>query len=273
MTGLTDSMRANFQPMKKMSHANIPNMLMQRGEEFRNASLFSMVCGIDVYHKIGNGNKSILAFTASMNKRATQYWSGAKIQDEGQEIGNSLEDLMVQALTEFKKKNTVSLQCHSLQGLSNPLPGTIVDTDVVAPDTSNFFLVSQISRQRVVSPTDYVIDYDNTGRDASKIQQLTYKLCYTYYNVAGSIKVPASIQYAHRLANLIGDRAKGGNLASIPNPHAHFGANVKSLYFIGKPASYYSIIKPDFNHDKLPSTTIIANNGDCFLPQKRILNF
>ena len=42
-----------------------------------------------------------------MNKRATQYWSGAKIQDEGQEIGNSLEDLMVQALAEFKKKNTV----------------------------------------------------------------------------------------------------------------------------------------------------------------------
>ena len=67
----------------------------------------AMVCGIDVYHKVGNGAKSILAFTASMNKRATQFWSGAKIQDEGQEIGNSLEELMAQALTEFKKKNTV----------------------------------------------------------------------------------------------------------------------------------------------------------------------
>ena len=54
----------------------------------------AMVVGIDVYHKVGNGTKSILAFTASMNKRATCYWSGAKIQDEGQEIGNSLEDLM-----------------------------------------------------------------------------------------------------------------------------------------------------------------------------------
>ena len=31
----------------------------------------AMVCGIDVYHKIGNGTKSILAFCASMNKRAT----------------------------------------------------------------------------------------------------------------------------------------------------------------------------------------------------------
>ena len=43
----------------------------------------AMVCGIDVYHKAGSGQRSILAFTASMNARATQYWSGAKIQDEG----------------------------------------------------------------------------------------------------------------------------------------------------------------------------------------------
>ena len=86
----------------------------------------------------------------------------------------------------------------------------------------------------MVSPTHYVIVYDSTGRDPGQIQQLTYKLCYTYYNVAGSIKVPAPIQYAHRLANLIGDRAKAGskNLDSIPIPHAHFGQNIKSLYFI-----------------------------------------
>ena len=77
-----------------------------------------------------------------------------------------------------------------------------------------------------------MIVYDSTGRDPAQIQSLTYKLCYTYYNVAGSIKVPAPIQYAHRLANLIGDRAKGNNLDSIPIPHAHFGAAIKSLYFI-----------------------------------------
>ena len=70
-----------------------------------------------------------------------------------------------------------------------------------------------------------MIVYDSTGRTAEEVQQLTYKLCYTYYNVAGSIKVPAPIQYAHRLANLIGDRAKSGRdaISSIPIPHAHFG--------------------------------------------------
>jgi aubergine-like protein len=48
---------------------------------------------------------------------------------------------------------------------------------------------------------------------------LTYKLCYTYYNVSGSIKVPAPIQYAHRLANLVGDRAKGPHKELVPLPH------------------------------------------------------
>ena len=83
--------------------------------------------------------------------------------------------------------------CQNPNRLTNPMPGTIVDTDVVASDSYDFFLVSQISRQGVVSPTHYVIVYDSTGREASEIQQLTYKLCYTYYNVAGSIKVPAPI--------------------------------------------------------------------------------
>ena len=61
---------------------------------------------------------------------------------------------------------------------------------------------------------------------------MTYKLCFTYYNVSGSIKVPAPIQYANRLANLIGDRSKGKSDIAIP--HKHFGKNLKSLYFIWK---------------------------------------
>lgn len=50
----------------------------------------TMVCGMDVYHKLGQGNKSILAFTASINARVTKYWSCAKVQEEGEEISNTL---------------------------------------------------------------------------------------------------------------------------------------------------------------------------------------
>jgi len=67
----------------------------------------AMVCGLDVYHKAGSGNRSILAFTASVNARATQFWSGAKVQDEGQEISNTLEQLMAEALQQFKARNDI----------------------------------------------------------------------------------------------------------------------------------------------------------------------
>jgi aubergine-like protein len=77
-----------------------------------------------------------------------------------------------------------------------------------------------------VSPTHYVVVYDTIREDPSKIQLLTYKLCYTYYNVSGSIKVPAPVQYAHRLANLIGDRSKGQHKEDVPIPHDHFGKSV-----------------------------------------------
>ena len=36
--------------------------------------------------------------------------------------------------------------CQNPNRLTNPAPGTIVDTDVVASDTYDFFLISQISR-------------------------------------------------------------------------------------------------------------------------------
>jgi len=113
--------------------------------------------------------------------------------------------------------------------LCNPTPGTIINSGVVEPNTYDFFLVSAASRQGVVSPTHYTVLYDTILEEQEKIQLLTYKLCFTYYNVSGSIKVPAPIQYAHRLANLIGDRAKGSN---ITIPHKHLSENLRSLYFI-----------------------------------------
>jgi argonaute-like protein implicated in RNA metabolism and viral defense len=35
---------------------------------------------------------------------------------------------------------------------------------------------------------------------------LTYKLCHSYFNVAGPINVPAPVQYAFKLAKLLAER-------------------------------------------------------------------
>jgi len=114
--------------------------------------------------------------------------------------------------------------------LCNPTPGTVINSGIVEPNVYDFYLVSVISRQGCVSPTHYTVLYDSIGEAEEKIQLLTFKLCFTYYNVSGSIKVPAPIQYANRLANLVGDRSKGKGGPPIPN--AHFSKNLKSLYFI-----------------------------------------
>ncbi|KOC60009.1 Piwi-like protein 1 [Habropoda laboriosa] len=89
-------------------------------------------------------------------------------------------------------------------GLENPPPGTIVDSYITKPAYYDFFLVSQNVREGTVSPTHYIVVYDNRNMKAEHIQRLTYKLCHLYYNWPGTIKVPAPCQYAHKLASLVG---------------------------------------------------------------------
>ncbi|XP_065335975.1 piwi-like protein Siwi [Cloeon dipterum] len=89
-------------------------------------------------------------------------------------------------------------------GKQNPPPGTVVDDRVTWPERYDFFLVSQSVRQGTVSPTSYNVIFDTTGLDPDKMQRFTYKLTHLYYNWSGTIKVPAPVQYAHKLSELIG---------------------------------------------------------------------
>ncbi|XP_049852397.1 LOW QUALITY PROTEIN: piwi-like protein Siwi [Schistocerca gregaria] len=86
----------------------------------------------------------------------------------------------------------------------NPPPGTIVDDVITLAQRYDFFLVSQSVRQGTVSPTSYNIIYDHLGLDPDKIQRLTYKLTHMYFNWSGTVRVPAPVQYAHKLAFLVG---------------------------------------------------------------------
>ena len=61
-----------------------------------------------------------------------------------------------------------------------------------------------------------------------KLAELSFKLCFMYYNTIGGIKVPAPIHYAHKLSSLIGENSKGENKF---NPHDHL-SDIRSLYFI-----------------------------------------
>jgi aubergine-like protein len=125
-------------------------------------------------------------------------------------------------------------------GLSNPDQGTVVSEEITTG--KDFYLISQKTNQGSATPTHYFILSYYTNEDGKyvektekipedimqKIQVFTYKLCYMYYNWSGSIKVPAPIQYAHKLSNLIGDRWRPNN-QMIPH---HAFEDYKSLYFI-----------------------------------------
>ncbi|GLG94082.1 Piwi-like protein Ago3 [Gryllus bimaculatus] len=88
--------------------------------------------------------------------------------------------------------------------LQNPLPGTVLDHTVTRHDWYDFFLVSQCSNRGTVSPTHYVVVHDDGDIKPDHVQRLTYKMTHLYYNWTGTISIPAPAQYAHRLAQLVG---------------------------------------------------------------------
>uniref|UniRef100_A0A336LSU2 CSON003002 protein n=1 Tax=Culicoides sonorensis TaxID=179676 RepID=A0A336LSU2_CULSO len=105
---------------------------------------------------------------------------------------------------------------------TNPLPGTVVDDIITSPERYDFFLVSQSVRQGTVSPTSYNVIYDTLQLPPDKMQILTYKMCHLYYNWNGTIRVPHVCQYAHKLAQLVGE-----HIHQSPHP-----ALEKQLYFL-----------------------------------------
>jgi aubergine-like protein len=88
--------------------------------------------------------------------------------------------------------------------LTNPAPGTVVDNTITLPERYDFYLVSQSVRQGTVAPTSYNVLYDTSGLTPDKIQMLSYKMTHLYFNWSGTTRVPAVVQYAHKLALLAG---------------------------------------------------------------------
>ncbi|KAK0153788.1 Piwi-like protein 1 [Merluccius polli] len=103
-----------------------------------------------------------------------------------------------------KKRVSSRFFAHINGKMSNPPPGTVIDTDVTRPEWYDFYIVSQAVRMGSVSPTHYNVVYDTSGLKPDHMQRLTYKLCHMYYNWQGIIRVPAPCQYAHKLAFLVG---------------------------------------------------------------------
>ena len=66
-------------------------------------------------------------------------------------------------------------------GKSQNVPaGTLVDTNVVARDRFDFYLVSSQGIQGTSRPTHYTLIYDDNDLSADSLQIMTWQLCHGY---------------------------------------------------------------------------------------------
>ncbi|KAF5357368.1 hypothetical protein D9758_005903 [Tetrapyrgos nigripes] len=86
--------------------------------------------------------------------------------------------------------------CHS---------GFVVDRDIVHPVYRDFYLLSQAGLKGTSIPSHYtILEDENFGGDANKLQELTYALCHSYQRATRTVKIPAPVYYA----DLVCRRAK-----------------------------------------------------------------
>lgn len=124
-------------------------------------------------------------------------------------------------------KKRISSRFFALLGgkVSNPPPGTVIDTEVTRPEwwacvashvsssangaaeeggpyltaassvssRYDFYIVSQAVNNGSVSPTHYNVVYDTSGLKPDHMQRLTYKLCHMYFNWQVSKTLRASV--------------------------------------------------------------------------------
>ena len=107
--------------------------------------------------------------------------------------------------------------------LSNPAPGTVVDHTITAEGLFDFYLVTTTSRQGLPTPSHFSVLSNEFNATAKDIQSLTFKLCYTYYNYSGPVKIPCPVKLADKMASHLGE--------INATPHARL-SDANMTYFI-----------------------------------------
>ncbi|KAM9981534.1 hypothetical protein ACTFIY_003829 [Dictyostelium cf. discoideum] len=109
------------------------------------------------------------------------------------------------------KKNTNARFFTNDNQRANPPPGTLIDSKITHQNWYDFFLVSQVAFKGSINPTHYHVLLDEHQMAADLFQFFTFQMCHLYFNFEKSVRVPASCQFAHKMAFLIG-RTVGRNV-------------------------------------------------------------
>ncbi|XP_071789596.1 piwi-like protein 1 [Asterias amurensis] len=176
------------------------------GQELIDGLKVCMKAALKMYHEINNAlPQRIVIYRDGVGDgqlAAVVEHELPQILDTVKALGSDYDPKVVVIVVKKRINNRFFMQSRS--GLSNPPPGTVIDSVVTRPDFYDFFLVSQSVRQGTVTPTSYNVIWDTWGLKPDYVQRLTYKLTHLYFNWPGTIRVPAPCLYAHKLSFLVG---------------------------------------------------------------------
>ena len=85
---------------------------------------------------------------------------------------------------------------YSNGNVNNPKEGTVVDTQVTGPGLYEFYLQPQFVNMGTATPTHFHCLYDTTGVPLEILENITYRMCYYYWNWSGAIREPACLKFA-----------------------------------------------------------------------------
>lgn len=156
---------------------------------------------------------------------------------------NKLNPPKITLIVVNKRINQRMFVGSSTGGIENPMPGTIVDSDLVENCEDDrcydFFLVPQQTTQGCVTPTHFFVTLNESYADVTKqmIEDMTFCMSFMYSNWSGSIKVPSLCQYAHKIADYHHNFDKLGFMKQSPSSVNLKNVPAYNTNFLNKP--YY----------------------------------
>ena len=82
------------------------------------------------------------------------------------------------------------------RGYENPQSGTVIDTEVIAPNDYQFYLQPQYVNQGTATPVEYHVIYDTINMPIEDLEKITFYQTFYYWNWPGPIREPAALKFA-----------------------------------------------------------------------------
>ena len=107
-------------------------------------------------------------------------------------LNNSIKFIYISV----NKKTDLKFFQEKGRGYENPQSGTVVDTEVIAPNDYQFYLQPQYVNQGTATPVEYHVLFDTINMPIEDLEKITFNQTFYYWNWPGPIREPAALKFA-----------------------------------------------------------------------------